>query len=176
MELAFFILGVCSFPLCTPGLYSGSGSFLYLGILSWCTRFEAWIFATAFNRNRYIRMVEYRLILRVQGPDRATPQAHPTLQMGAKIRDPYFCLHKNPILSIREGDWKLLPNPDRVRVELYNIPEDPMELTNHANFEENLVKQMSEHVMDWQATLPEGPIDDEAGSNAYPWPQTVVQP
>ena len=54
MELAFFILGVCSFPVCTPGLYSGSGSFLYLGILSWCTRFEAWVFATAFNRNRYI--------------------------------------------------------------------------------------------------------------------------
>ncbi len=65
--------------------------------------------------------------------------------------------------------------PDRSRVELYNIPADPMELVNHAKFEETLVKQMSEQVLDWQATLPEGPIDDEAGSNAYPWPGTIFQ-
>ena len=50
-----------------------------------------------------------------------------------------------------------------------------MELVNHAKFEETLVNQMSEQVMDWQATLPEGPIEDEAGSNAYPWPGTIFQ-
>ena len=102
--------------------------------------------------------------------DRTTP-----LMWEWRFRVHGHCLHKSPILSIREGDWKLLLNPDRSRVELYNIPADPMELANHAKFEETLVKQMSEQVLDWQATLPEGPIDDEAGSNAYPWPGTIFQ-
>ena len=82
------------------------------------------------------------------------------------------CLHKSPILSIREGEWKLMLNPDRSRVELYNIPDDPMELTNHALTQENLVNQMSQQVLEWQNTLPEGPLDPNAGSNAYPWPGT----
>ncbi|MCZ6633207.1 MAG: sulfatase-like hydrolase/transferase [bacterium] len=82
------------------------------------------------------------------------------------------CLHKSPLLSIREGDWKLLLNPDRSRVELYNVPDDPMELTNRAEAHPNLVNPMAEQVIEWQSTLPEGPIDPNAGSNAYPWPGT----
>ena len=82
------------------------------------------------------------------------------------------CLHKSPMLSIREGDWKLLLNPDRSRVELFNIPRDPMELNNRAEYMPERVAQMADRVLAWQDTLPEGPIDNNAGSNAYPWPGT----
>ena len=34
-------------------------------------------------------------------------------------------VHKCPMLAIRQGKWKLLMNPDRSRVELYDIPSDP---------------------------------------------------
>ncbi|MCY3870149.1 MAG: sulfatase-like hydrolase/transferase [Gemmatimonadetes bacterium] len=82
------------------------------------------------------------------------------------------CLHKSPMLSVREGDWKLLLNPDRSRVELFNIPRDPMELNNRAEYMPERVAEMADRVLAWQDTLPEGPIDDSAGSNAYPWPGT----
>ena len=82
------------------------------------------------------------------------------------------CLHKSPMLSIREDDWKLLLNPDRSRVELFNIPRDPMELNNRAEYMPERVAEMADRVLAWQDTLPEGPIDDNAGSNAYPWPGT----
>jgi arylsulfatase A-like enzyme len=42
-------------------------------------------------------------------------------------------LHKSPLLAIREGRWKLLLNPDRSRVELYDRQGDVMELTNLAS-------------------------------------------
>jgi N-acetylgalactosamine-6-sulfatase len=80
------------------------------------------------------------------------------------------CLNKSPMLAIRSGRWKLLLNPDRDRVELYDVPRDPMELDNRADEHPDLVARLSEQVLAWQATLPEGPVDAEAGSNAYPWP------
>lgn len=30
---------------------------------------------------------------------------------------------------------------------------------------------MTECVTAWQSELPDGPVDENAGSNAYPWPQ-----
>lgn len=81
-------------------------------------------------------------------------------------------IHKSPMLAIRVGNWKLLMNPDRSRVELYDIPNDPTELNNLASRKPDIVKDLSEMVLAWQATLPEGPIDPNAGSNAYPWPQS----
>ena len=81
-------------------------------------------------------------------------------------------IHKSPMLAIRVGNWKLLMNPDRSRVELYDIPNDPTELNNLASRKPQIVKDLSEKVLAWQATLPEGPVDPNAGSNAYPWPQS----
>lgn len=81
-------------------------------------------------------------------------------------------IHKSPMLAIRVGNWKLLMNPDRSRVELYDIPNDPTELNNLASLKPDIVKDLSEMVLAWQATLPEGPVDPNAGSNAYPWPQS----
>lgn len=79
-------------------------------------------------------------------------------------------IHKSPVLAVRDGRWKLLMNPDRSRTELYDIPADPSELNNLADKYRDVVKRLSKHVLEWQATLPEGPVHKDAGSNAYPWP------
>jgi N-acetylgalactosamine-6-sulfatase len=81
--------------------------------------------------------------------------------------------HRSPILAIREGDWKLLLNPDRSRVELYDIPRDPTELNNLAKQHPNTVATLAKQVLDWQATLPKGPFDSTAGKQDYPWPGAV---
>ena len=65
----------------------------------------------------------------------------------------------------------LLMNPDRSRVELYDIPNDPTELDNVADRNPEVVKRLSKKVLEWQKELPPGPIDSAAGSNAYPWPK-----
>ncbi len=79
--------------------------------------------------------------------------------------------HKCPMLAIRDGKWKLLMNPDRSRIELYDIPRDPTELDSVAGQYPDIVRKLSERLLKWQKTLPVGPIDKEAGSNAYPWPK-----
>ena len=60
---------------------------------------------------------------------------------------------------------------DRSRVELYDIPKDPTELDNVAEKHLDVVKQLSQQLLKWQTTLPPGPVDEVAGSNAYPWPK-----
>jgi N-acetylgalactosamine-6-sulfatase len=72
---------------------------------------------------------------------------------------------------MRDGDWKLLMNPDRSRVELYRIPEDPMEMNNLAAAHPEIVKRMSERMLAWQKTLPPGPMDPGAGRNDWSWPK-----
>ena len=83
-------------------------------------------------------------------------------------------INRSPILAIREGNWKLLANPDGSRAELFDIPNDPMELNNVADAHPDLVEQLTQRVTDWQKELPEGPFDKSAGSNAYPWPEPTA--
>lgn len=78
--------------------------------------------------------------------------------------------HRSPILAIREGDWKLLMNPDRSRVELYDIPRDPMQMNNLAEKNKDIVDRLAAKVLAWQKALPEGPIEPTAGKDDYPWP------
>jgi N-acetylgalactosamine-6-sulfatase len=82
-----------------------------------------------------------------------------------------YNVNRSPMLSIRDGDWKLLMNPDRSRVELYRIPEDPMELNNLAGAKPDVVKRLSEQVLAWRKTLPPGPVEPMAGKNDYPFPR-----
>lgn len=79
-------------------------------------------------------------------------------------------MHKPPMLAIRDGKWKLLMNPDRSRVELYDIPNDPREMINLADRNPDIVKKLSDKVLAWQKTLPPGPVDQVAGKANYPWP------
>lgn len=80
-------------------------------------------------------------------------------------------LHHSPMLSIREGKWKLLLNPDRSRVELYDIPSDPSELQNLAARNPDVVEDLAKKALAWQQTLPKGPIQPGAGKANYPFPK-----
>ena len=78
--------------------------------------------------------------------------------------------HHSPMLAIRDGDYKLLINPDRSRAELYDIPRDPMQLANVAEKHPDLVARLSDRVIAWSKTLPPGPTDPGAGRTNYSWP------
>lgn len=78
------------------------------------------------------------------------------------------CLNRSPMLAIREGRWKLLLNPDQSRIELYDIPRQPMELHSQADKHPDVVKALADKALKWQATLPAGPASASPGSDAYP--------
>ncbi len=84
---------------------------------------------------------------------------------------PRFWLNRSPMLAIRDGDWKLLMNPDRSRVELYNIPKDPSETSNVAADHPEIVEQLAQQIIKFHESLPGKVIDRNAGSVAYPWPK-----
>ena len=84
--------------------------------------------------------------------------------------------NRSPILAIRDGQWKLLLNPDRSRVELYDIPSDSSEQNNLAKQHPEVVERLAQQAIAWQKTLPEGPIEPAAGKNDYPWPQEGAGP
>jgi N-acetylgalactosamine-6-sulfatase len=77
-------------------------------------------------------------------------------------------LNMSPQLAIRDGDWKLLMNPDRSRVELYNLPRDPLQVDNVAGQHPEIVEKLSAQVLAWRETLPRGPSDPGAGANQWP--------
>ncbi len=78
--------------------------------------------------------------------------------------------NRSPMLAIREGQWKLLLNPDRSRLELYDIPADPAEQNDLSAQQADVVASLSEKVLGWQKTLPPGMVEPVAGKNSYPWP------
>lgn len=79
-------------------------------------------------------------------------------------------LNASPQLAIREGRWKLLMNPDRSRMELYDLKTDLMQVNNLATAEPGRVGRMSRRLLEWRSTLPPGPRDPGAGENSYPYP------
>lgn len=84
--------------------------------------------------------------------------------------------HRSPMLAIREGNWKLLINPDGSRVELYDVVKDPTQLDNVAGRHLDIVGGLTEKVLAWRKELPEGPVDPTAGKMNYPWPGTARTP
>ena len=60
--------------------------------------------------------------------------------------------HQSPHLAIRRGDYKLLINSDRSRLELYDVKKDPNETTNIADKYPELCKQLSDKVINWYFT------------------------
>ena len=102
---------------------------------------------------------------------RGTPQARTTpLHWEWRFHVHGHPINRSPILALRQGEWKLLANPDYERVELYHVPSDPMELNNLAERYPITVTQLCAQALAWQATLPKGPFDETAGLNDYPWP------
>ncbi|MBL9202537.1 MAG: sulfatase-like hydrolase/transferase, partial [Opitutaceae bacterium] len=78
--------------------------------------------------------------------------------------------NRSPQLAIRDGDWKLLVNPDRTRAELYDLARDRMQVDNVAGQHPEIVARLSDRVLTWAKELPPGPRDANAGQNDYPWP------
>ncbi len=62
-------------------------------------------------------------------------------------------VNRSPGLAIREGDWKLLLNPDRSRVELYAVRNDPTELDNRAREHPEIVERLAAQALAWRARL-----------------------
>lgn len=81
--------------------------------------------------------------------------------------------NRSPFLAIREGNWKLLANADKSRVELYDIPNDPMELNNIAAQNRPLADRLLNKLLNWHNSLPKGEYSADAGANAYDWPQPI---
>ena len=80
-------------------------------------------------------------------------------------------LQKSPALAMRDGDWKLMMNPDRSRIELYNLKENPCEVDNVAHENPDRVRRMSHQLLEWHNALPDAAtMPAGAGSFAYPWP------
>lgn len=79
-------------------------------------------------------------------------------------------VHRSPMTAVRDGDWKLLRNPDASRVELYDIPDDPLELHDQTDTHPEIVRRLTTTLESYTATLPDGPRHPHAGSRGYPWP------
>jgi arylsulfatase A-like enzyme len=84
---------------------------------------------------------------------------------------PGHLIDKSPTLAIREGNWKLLVNPDGSRLELYDIVSDPMEINNVSARHSDISTRLSELVLGWHRTLPVGGRSKDAGVIYYPWPK-----
>ena len=83
-----------------------------------------------------------------------------------------YPIHHSPMLSIRDGKWKLLINPDGSRAELYDITKDLMEQHNMAAENGHVVATLSERLLRWHEALPEGPVEPAAGTVKYGWPKS----
>lgn len=78
---------------------------------------------------------------------------------------------KSPRLAIRDGNWKLLMNPDESRIELYDITRDPGEVDNVLYENPKIAERLKNQLIEWQSQLPESPISPEVGGKNYAWPK-----
>lgn len=78
--------------------------------------------------------------------------------------------HHSPQLAIRDAQWKLLMNPDRSRLELYDLTTDLTQLTNVAEHHPDIVERLAAQVIDWSKSLPPGPRDPNAGKMHFGLP------
>jgi arylsulfatase A-like enzyme len=77
--------------------------------------------------------------------------------------------NKSPMLSMREGEWMFFVNPDGTKKELYNIPQDPLELNNMVNEKPELAKAMEDKLMKWNVTLPYYDRVESWRPNRFDW-------
>jgi len=73
-------------------------------------------------------------------------------------------VHQSPRIAVRDGDWKLLLNPDRSRVELYALRVDPSELTNLARERPEVVTRLAAFAMTQKEQLPPDQPDSKDGA------------
>jgi arylsulfatase A-like enzyme len=83
-------------------------------------------------------------------------------------------IDKSPRLAIRDGDWKLLMNPDGSRKELYNLARDHSETENAARYEPEVLSQLEGQLMRWFGERVPDPdkAPPFAGRKAWRMPQS----
>ena len=59
-----------------------------------------------------------------------------------------------PDLAMREGDWKLLLMEDGTSAQLYDLKQDPAESSNVADRNADVVRRLTDQVLDWRKSLP----------------------
>ena len=60
----------------------------------------------------------------------------------------------SPELAIREGQWKLLMDPDGKRLEVYNLAEDHSESDNLAHDHPEVTTRLRNTLLNWYRTIP----------------------
>ena len=80
-------------------------------------------------------------------------------------------INKSPVLAARRDRYKLLMNPERDRVELYDISSAQTELRDVASEHPDVVEALAGELMAWKARCPQNVRDFKAGSDAYRWPR-----
>ena len=73
-----------------------------------------------------------------------------------------------PMLSVRDGDWKLFVTHKGKDARLYNIPKDAGEERDVAGSNPEIVKSLTENVLAWVKTLPPSPARDRAAETGRP--------
>ncbi|HBY58469.1 MAG TPA: hypothetical protein DEH78_01520, partial [Solibacterales bacterium] len=63
---------------------------------------------------------------------------------------------RSPSLAVRDGDWKLLMQPDGTGVELYNLRSSPDERVNVAASRQREARRLAESLTRWKDSLPKG--------------------
>jgi hypothetical protein len=74
------------------------------------------------NRSRLLRFEDHL--------DSKIPDVAPTLMWEWRLNIAGHVWHRSPPLALREGDWKLMMNPDRSRSGRYDLPRDRMQIGN----------------------------------------------
>jgi len=81
-------------------------------------------------------------------------------------------IQNSPALAIRKGKWKLMMNPDRSRVELYDLEANPSEVDSVADTHPQVVEELAAELLAWHKTVPfSDAMPAGAGSFEYPWPK-----
>ncbi|MDP6934488.1 MAG: sulfatase-like hydrolase/transferase, partial [Myxococcota bacterium] len=78
-------------------------------------------------------------------------------------------IYASPMLALRTSQWKLLMNPDRSRVELYQIRKDMAEVNNLASEQVKVVRSLSDQLLRWYEALPPHSVDEQSGHPVYHW-------
>ncbi|HSH95013.1 MAG TPA: sulfatase-like hydrolase/transferase, partial [Roseimicrobium sp.] len=73
-----------------------------------------------------------------------------------------------PMLTVRDGDWKLFVSHDGTHGELFNIPRDISEEHNVATANPDIVKSLTAKALAWTKTLPSSPARDKVLTTGLP--------
>jgi N-acetylgalactosamine-6-sulfatase len=73
-----------------------------------------------------------------------------------------------PMLSVRDGDWKLFVNHNGTGAQLFNIPQDISEQHDVAAANPEIVRSLTGKALAWAKSLPPSKARDEASATGKP--------